>query len=112
MVDRAGAAGTPGSSTSAAGAGLPGIALALARPDLAVSTWWSRCSGGSTFLAEVVAALELDGQVRVVRGRAEARSGPRAVGGADWVTARAVAPLDRLVGWCLPLLGRAAGCWP
>ena len=26
------------------------------------------------------------------------------VGGARWVTARAVAPLDRLLGWCLPLL--------
>ena len=26
------------------------------------------------------------------------------VGGAQWVTARAVAPLDRLVGWCFPLL--------
>ncbi len=40
----------------------------------------------------------------VVRGRAEEGPVRRELGGADVVTARAVAPLDRLAGWCLPLL--------
>ena len=42
----------------------------------------------------------LTGQVTVVRGRAEEQVGLLS---ADVVTARAVAPLDRLAGWCLPL---------
>ena len=40
----------------------------------------------------------------VVRGRAEEGPVRRELGGADVVTARAVAPLDKLAGWCLPLL--------
>jgi 16S rRNA (guanine527-N7)-methyltransferase len=42
--------------------------------------------------------------VRVVRGRAEDQSVIDEVGSTQWVTARAVAPMDRLVRWCLPLL--------
>jgi 16S rRNA (guanine527-N7)-methyltransferase len=42
--------------------------------------------------------------VRVIRGRAEEPDVVRLVGNSDWVVARAVAPLDRLVRWCLPLL--------
>jgi 16S rRNA (guanine527-N7)-methyltransferase len=80
------------------GAGLPGIALALARPDLSVVLVESlqRRVG---FLQEVVDRLGLD-RVQVVRGRAEELAG-RVSGSV--VTARAVAPLDRLAGWCLPL---------
>jgi 16S rRNA (guanine527-N7)-methyltransferase len=81
------------------GAGLPGIPLALARPDLDVELL-EPLLRRVVFLEEVVAALALD-RVRVVRGRAEdARVGP----GVDLVTARAVAPLARLAAWCLPLL--------
>lgn len=79
------------------GAGLPGVVLALARPDLQVTLLeplLRRC----TFLEEVVAELALD-QVRVLRGRAEEQS----AGVYDAVTARAVAPLARLAGWGLPL---------
>jgi 16S rRNA (guanine527-N7)-methyltransferase len=39
-----------------------------------------------------------------VRGRAEEPDVRRAVGGVDVVTARAVAPLAKLAGWCLPLV--------
>jgi 16S rRNA (guanine527-N7)-methyltransferase len=84
------------------GGGLPGLALAIRRPDLRVDlveTLQRRVD----FLAEAVSDLGLGGQVRVVRGRAEDAETVDAVGGADWVTARAVAPLDRLVRWCLPL---------
>lgn len=83
------------------GAGLPGIALALAhssaRIDL-VESLLRRC----TFLSEVVESLSLADRCRVVRSRAEEATG--AVGGSDIVTARAVAPLHKLGRWAAPLL--------
>jgi 16S rRNA (guanine527-N7)-methyltransferase len=84
------------------GAGLPGIPLALVRPDLAV-TLLEPLARRVAFLTECVQRLGLD-TVTVVRGRAEEGPIRRELGGADVVTARAVAPLDRLAGWCLPLL--------
>jgi 16S rRNA (guanine527-N7)-methyltransferase len=84
------------------GAGLPGIPLALARPDLTV-TLLEPLARRVAFLLECVDRLGLD-NVTVVRGRAEEGPVRRELGGADVVTARAVAPLDRLAGWCLPLL--------
>jgi 16S rRNA (guanine527-N7)-methyltransferase len=84
------------------GAGLPGIPLALARPDLPV--WLVEpLERRVKFLVELVAALELDGQVRVIHGRAESAEIRTEVGEFDVVTARAVAPLNRLVQWALPL---------
>jgi 16S rRNA (guanine527-N7)-methyltransferase len=83
------------------GAGLPGIVLAVARPDLYI-TLVEPLARRTAFLSEAVTALGLESTVTVVRGRAEdVVDGPPA--GADVVTARAVAPLDRLAGWCLPL---------
>jgi 16S rRNA (guanine527-N7)-methyltransferase len=83
------------------GAGLPGIVLAVARPDLSI-TLVEPLARRTAFLSETVAALGLESTVTVVRGRAEdVVDGPPA--GADVVTARAVAPLDRLARWCLPL---------
>jgi 16S rRNA (guanine527-N7)-methyltransferase len=84
------------------GAGLPGIPLALARPDLTV-TLLEPLARRVAFLTECVDRLGLE-RVTVVRGRAEEGPVRRELGGADVVTARAVAPLDRLAGWCLPLL--------
>lgn len=84
------------------GAGLPGIPLALARPDLAV-TLLEPLARRHAFLSECVERLGLTA-VTVLRGRAEEGPVRRALGGADVVTARAVAPLDRLADWCLPLL--------
>src|SRR5690625_1728114 len=75
------------------GAGLPGLALAIARPDLTV-TLVEPLLRRSTFLGEAVAELGLP--VAVVRGRAEDAVVLAEVGGADAVTSRAVAPLDRL----------------
>jgi 16S rRNA (guanine527-N7)-methyltransferase len=87
------------------GAGLPGIVLAIARPDLSV-TLVEPLARRATFLSEAVTALGLD-RAAVVRARAEEcvplRGRPR-VEPADIVTARAVAPLDRLAVWCLPLV--------
>lgn len=81
------------------GAGLPGIVLAVARPDLTV-TLVEPLARRTAFLAEAVTELDLDRTVEVVRARAEELAGSTP---ADIVTARAVAPLDRLAGWCLPL---------
>jgi 16S rRNA (guanine527-N7)-methyltransferase len=81
------------------GAGLPGIPMALVRPDCTF-VLLEPLARRALFLAEVVADLDLGPQVSVLRARAE--DVPR--GGYDVAVARAVAPLDRLAGWCLPLL--------
>lgn len=81
------------------GAGLPGLALAIARPDLElhlVEPMLRRTS----WLSRAVDELELT-NVAVHRGRAEQFWG---VLSAPVVTARAVARLSELAGWCLPLL--------
>jgi 16S rRNA (guanine527-N7)-methyltransferase len=83
------------------GAGLPGIVLAVARPDLTM-TLVEPMARRTTFLAEAVAALDLSDRVTIVRCRADEAVGR--VPAADVVTARALAPLDRLVAWCLPLV--------
>jgi 16S rRNA (guanine527-N7)-methyltransferase len=82
------------------GAGLPGVVLALARPDLKVSLLEPQLRR-TRFLEEVRDELGLEG-LDVIRGRAEEHAGA----GFDAVTARAVAPLERLVGWGLPLCRR------
>lgn len=84
------------------GAGLPGVPLALARPDLSL-TLLEPMARRIGFLEEVVAELGLE-NVTVVRGRAEDVGVRRSLAGAQVVIARAVARLDRLAGWCLPLL--------
>jgi 16S rRNA (guanine527-N7)-methyltransferase len=81
------------------GAGLPGIALAITRPDLEVHLVEPMLRR-TTWLEGVVADLGLAG-VTVHRGRAEDFAGELS---APWVTARAVARLDKLARWCVPLL--------
>lgn len=83
------------------GAGLPGIPLALARPDVHV-TLIEPLLRRSEFLREVVAELDLS--VAVVRGRAEDRIVREQAGEMDVVTSRAVASLDKLARWSMPLL--------
>ena len=71
------------------GAGLPGIVIALARPDLKV-TLVEPLQRRVDFLNEVVAELGIP--VEVIRGRAE-----RVKKQFEIVTARAVAPLEKLI---------------
>jgi len=71
------------------GAGLPGIVIALARPDLKM-TLVEPLQRRVDFLTEVVAELNLP--IEVVRGRAEVVKKQFEV-----VTARAVAPLEKLI---------------
>ena len=81
------------------GAGLPGLVLAIARPDLHI-TLVEPLLRRITFLQEVVGDLDLDG-VEVIRGRADDLHGRRTF---DVVTSRAVAPLERLLRWSMPLV--------
>ena len=83
------------------GAGLPGLVLALARPDLQVCLV-EPLLRRTTFLSEAVVTLRLT-NVEVVRGRAEELHGTREF---TVVTSRAVAPLDRLMDWSMPLVRR------
>jgi 16S rRNA (guanine527-N7)-methyltransferase len=81
------------------GAGLPGIVLALLLPDVQV-TLLEPMLRRVTFLQECVDELQLP-NARVMRGRAEDLAGRLS---ADVVTARAVAPLDRLAALALGLV--------
>lgn len=83
------------------GAGLPGVVLAIARPDLRF-TLVEPLLRRSDFLSTTVEELALS-NVEVVRSRAEDLAGERTF---DQATARAVAPLDRLARWALPLVRR------
>jgi 16S rRNA (guanine527-N7)-methyltransferase len=83
------------------GAGLPGIPLALARPDLRL-TLIEPLLRRSEFLREVVDDLDLE--ITIVRGRAEDPSVRQQVGEMDAVVSRAVASLDKLTKWSLPLI--------
>lgn len=79
------------------GGGLPGVPLAITRPDLRV-TLIEPLLRRSEFLQGVVDELGLEDRVEVHRTRAEdARQK------FDAVTCRAVASLDKLLKWCSPL---------
>jgi 16S rRNA (guanine527-N7)-methyltransferase len=87
------------------GAGFPGIPLKIVAPHLRV-TLMDGTGKKITFLREVVAKLGLN-QVEVVQGRAEEMGGnPDYRGQFDLVTARAVAALNTLVEYLLPLVRR------
>lgn len=84
------------------GAGLPGIPLAIVRPDLKITLVESALRR-TTYLSEVVQELGLE-NVTVLRGRAESKDVVAVAGNSDVITSRAVAPLGRLAEWSLPLL--------
>ena len=72
------------------GAGLPGIVVALARPELKVSLI-EPLQRRVEFLYEAIEALKLD-NVEIIRAKAESVKGSY-----NFVLARAVAPLPRLI---------------
>jgi len=81
------------------GAGLPGLVLAIVRPDLRM-TLVEPLPRRAAFLEEVVVDLGLTSVV-VVQARAQDLHGHQRF---DAVTSRALAPLDRLLGWSMPLV--------
>jgi 16S rRNA (guanine527-N7)-methyltransferase len=83
------------------GAGLPGIPLAILRPDLRV-TLIEPLLRRATFLTQAVDELDLADRVRVVRARAEDHRERY-----DVLVSRALARLPQLIRWCDPL--RAEG---
>jgi 16S rRNA (guanine527-N7)-methyltransferase len=92
-----------------AGAGIPGLVLAAARPGLHVTEVEShgrKCA----FMEELIATMGLS-NAAVVRARAEEWSAGREA--CDAVTARAVGPLPLIVEYAAPLLreGGALVAW-
>lgn len=83
------------------GAGLPGVPLAIARGDLTI-TLVEPMLRRVEFLG--MAAEELGLAISIVRGRAEESAVRAEAGGADAVVSRAVAPIEKLTRWSVPLL--------
>lgn len=81
------------------GAGLPGLVLAIGRPDVRVSLV-EPLQRRVTFLEQAVEELDLADRVEVLHGRAEDFDSGE---GFDVVTSRAVGALAKLVTWCEPL---------
>jgi 16S rRNA (guanine527-N7)-methyltransferase len=81
------------------GAGLPGMVIAAMLPDREV-VLVEPMERRVAWLEEAAATIGLD-NVTVTRARAEEVAGSLK---ADALTARAVASIDKLVKWCLPLL--------
>jgi len=85
------------------GAGLPGLVWGIARTDIQV-VLIEPLLRRATFLAQAVDDLGLADRVSVLRGRAEDITVSPGWAPVDVVTARAVAPLEKLLGWTVPLL--------
>lgn len=85
------------------GAGLPGLVWGIARPDIRV-VLIEPLLRRATFLSQAIDDLGLTGRVEVRRGRAEEITASPDWSAVDVVTARAVAPLEKLLGWTVPLL--------
>lgn len=81
-----------------AGGGLPGVPIAIVRPEIAV-TLIDATQKKAAFLQRVAEALKLE-NVRVIAARSEQLRGHQY----DVVVARALAAMDQLVKWCLPLV--------
>lgn len=85
------------------GAGLPGLPLKIARPDLSV-TLIEGDQAKAAFLVHACAALQLNGVEVVARRAEEAGRDPRLREAFDVAVARALAPMPVLVELCLPLV--------
>ncbi len=85
------------------GAGLPGLPIKIARPDLDVTLIESD-QAKAAFLVHACAALGLEHVEVVARRAEEAGHDPRLREAFDVAVARALAPLPVLVELCLPLV--------
>ena len=89
------------------GAGLPGLVWAVLRPDLRVTLVDSQ-RRRTDFLDQARAELGVVGSVQIRQARAQELGSAVT---ADIVAARALAPLARLVDWCLPLVRPGGALW-
>lgn len=89
------------------GAGLPGLVLAIVRPDLTVSLVDTQLRR-VTFLTEAIEHLGLDRRCQALQGRFPAAWGVQVSPEADAVVARGLAPLSALVGLAKPALDQGA----
>src|SRR5882762_1325920 len=85
------------------GAGLPGLPIKIARPDLRV-TLIEADQAKAAFLVHASAALGLEGVEVVARRAEDAGQDPALREAFDVAVARALAPLPVLVELCLPLV--------
>lgn len=83
------------------GGGFPGLVIAIARPDLEV-TLIESTGKKADFLADTAARLGV--ATRVINDRIEAVAASGLAGTFTYATARAVAPLERLIPLTMPLL--------
>lgn len=90
------------------GGGLPGMVIAVVRPDIRV-TMVEATRKKADFLRDTGAELGVD--VEVQHGRIEELGREELAGRFDVATARAVAALDTLVGWVLPVLRPGGALW-
>jgi 16S rRNA (guanine527-N7)-methyltransferase len=84
------------------GGGIPGVILAVARPDAKV-VLLEATKKKAAFLQEVSTRLGLE-NVKVVAERAETAARGKMREASDVAVARAVGAMDFLVEWCLPLV--------
>jgi len=84
------------------GAGFPALPLKICKPGLRVSLLEAHAKKVS-FLRQVIRLLRLE-DAHVMRGRIERDTEDLAPAGYDMITARAVASLSQVVGWCAPFL--------
>ncbi len=83
------------------GAGFPGVPMKIFRPDISL-TLLDSLNKRVNFLRELTAELGLE--AACIHARAEDMGRGELRARFDFVTARAVSRLERLAGWCLPLL--------
>jgi 16S rRNA (guanine527-N7)-methyltransferase len=84
------------------GGGIPGVILAIARPDAKV-VLLEATKKKAAFLQEVITKLALS-NVKVIAERAETAGRGDLRDSRDIAVARAVGAMDFLVEWCLPLV--------
>ena len=85
------------------GAGFPGIPLKIARPDIQM-TLLDSTNKKIRFLSEAIDILGLTGTAAIRARAEEANRLPDMRGRFDIAVARAVAPLEKLAGYCLPFI--------
>jgi 16S rRNA (guanine527-N7)-methyltransferase len=84
------------------GAGFPGIVMKICRPRLK-SVLLEANHRKTGFLRQVVRLLQLN-NIEIINGRIEKNGFKLHPEGYNVITARALAPLERIIGWCSPFL--------